>query len=83
MCFSACAKFELMRRKMETSGVFLCEYYYGMGYQCLKNGAKRKMRRFLFRNISGLCQMIEICSMNAIVNFLRFQSKIVYRLYIT
>ena len=27
--------------------------------------------------------MIEICSMNAIVDFLRLQSKIVYRLYLT
>ena len=32
---------------MVTSGVFLCQYFYGKGYQWLENGAKRKMRRFV------------------------------------
>ena len=32
---------------METSGAYLCEYYYDMGYQWLENGAKQKKRRFL------------------------------------
>ena len=34
------------------------------------------------RNISGLMLNDEMCSMNGIVDFLRFKSKIVYRLYI-
>ena len=49
------------------------------GLPVVENGAKREMRRFL----SEICQMIEMCSVNAIVDFLRFQSKILYRLYIT
>ena len=39
---------------MVTSGDFLCEYYYWMGYQWPGNGCKQKLRNFLIRNISGL-----------------------------
>ena len=42
-----------------------------------------KIAKDFIQNISGLSQMIEICSLDTIVYFLRFQSKIVYPLFIT
>ena len=49
---------------------FLCEYYYGMGYQWFENGTKREMRRFLSEIFLDECQMIEMCSVNSTVDFL-------------
>ena len=68
---------------METSEDLLCQYYYGKGNQWSGNGTKHKMRRFLSEIFLDQCQMIEMCSVNSIVDFLRSQSKIIYQLYIT
>ena len=58
---------------MVTSGVFLCQYYYEKGNQWNGNGAKHKMRRSLSEIYLDYCQMIEMCSVNGIVDFLRSQ----------
>ena len=40
--FLALANFETTNCTMVTSGDFVCEYYYGIGYQWPENGGKRK-----------------------------------------
>ena len=44
---------------------------------------KTENAKVFIRNISGLLSMIEMCSMNGTFDFLRFQSKTLYLLYIT
>ena len=48
-----------------------------------RKSREAKIAKDFIQNIAGLMQMIEICSLDTIVYFLRFQSKIVYLLFIT
>ena len=68
---------------METSQNLSCQCYYDASNQWNRNGRKQKMQRILSDIFMVKCEMIEMCSVNDIVYFLRFQSKIVYLLYIT